>query len=380
MPAAVGDVVRRRVAQLPESCQEVLRTASVGGRELDLAVLAAVLAAPDQDADEELVLAELERAQAAGLVVEDGPERFRFAHALTREALYASVPPTQRARRHARLAAVLEPGAPSERLSEVARHWLRSGPRHARQGWQAARRAAEHAERLNAHDEAAGLLADAVRAQADDPAVTDRERYDLRFARARAAARAGDDRAATEALHEALGLARRLEDVELLGRAAVAPTDGALWVPRAYGTTDHATLEALQEVLDRLGDVDSPLRCRALLARAAELQHTPNSRALREALVEQGLAVARRLGDPVLVGRAYQAAVVALWWSGNARDRFAWATEAVDAARAVGDDAWLASALVLRANAAGETGQVEAMQADAAAARGWPSGCGCRTR
>ena len=130
----------------------------------------------------------------------------------------------------------------ADRLSEVARHWLRAGPRNARQAWRAARRAAEHAERLNAHDEAAGLLADAVRAQADDPAATDRERYDLWFDRARAAGRAGDDAGSTVALHEAMRLARRLGDVELLGLAAVAPTDGALWVPRAYGTTDAETL------------------------------------------------------------------------------------------------------------------------------------------
>lgn len=119
----------------------------------------------------------------------------------------------------------------------------------------------------------------------------------------------------------------------------------------------------LQEVLDRLGGVDSPLRSRALIARSAELQHTPGSRALRDALVEQGLAVARRLGDPVQLARACQAAAVASWWAGNARQRVAWTTEAVDGARAERDDAWLAAALVLRANALGECGQVEEMEA-----------------
>jgi hypothetical protein len=79
--------------------------------------------------------------------------------------------------------------------------------------------------------------------------------------------------------------------------------------------------------------------------------------------------VARRLGDPVQLARACQAAAVASWWAGNAPQRVVWTTAAVDGARTAGDDAWLAAALVLRANALGESGQVEAMDADVALAR-----------
>ena len=64
----------------------------------------------------------LGEALASGLLVEDGPGRVAFRHALVRDAIYHAVPWTRRRSLHAAIAAALEEaeGSPAER----ARHWL----------------------------------------------------------------------------------------------------------------------------------------------------------------------------------------------------------------------------------------------------------------
>ncbi|WP_203928420.1 BTAD domain-containing putative transcriptional regulator, partial [Virgisporangium ochraceum] len=116
VPAAVADVVTARSATLPEPTRELLRAAAVVGREFELGVLAAVAGGTEDDA-----LDRLEPALAEGLVVETGPERFRFSHALVRDAVHDGIPPTRRARRHAATARVL---AGAGDLPRAARHWL----------------------------------------------------------------------------------------------------------------------------------------------------------------------------------------------------------------------------------------------------------------
>ena len=63
MPAAVHDVVRRRVSQLPASTQRLLTTAAVVGERVDLAVLAGVVGEPIDE-----VLDALDPAVVAGLL------------------------------------------------------------------------------------------------------------------------------------------------------------------------------------------------------------------------------------------------------------------------------------------------------------------------
>ena len=63
-------------------------------------------------------LAELTRA---GITLEDpeAPGRFRFAHALVRDALYSELPPASRARRHLRAGRALERSVPFRGLSRL---------------------------------------------------------------------------------------------------------------------------------------------------------------------------------------------------------------------------------------------------------------------
>ncbi len=169
-PAAVQDVLTRRLGGLPEKTGAALRVACVVGRYFDVPTLASVLGTDQDD-----VLDHLDPALEAGLVREFGVDRFRFAHALVRDTTYAALSRSRRARVHTRVAEVLaaQPG----RESEVARHWFAAGPQHAPQAWRAALDAAEAARRVYAYDEAADLLATAVDALADDPEAAPLDEY-----------------------------------------------------------------------------------------------------------------------------------------------------------------------------------------------------------
>jgi predicted ATPase len=81
IPAGVRDVLRRRLARLPEQTNAVLLVAAVAGREFDLDLVETVTRL-----DEERALDAVEAAVVAGLVVEDEQAvgRCRFTHALVR--------------------------------------------------------------------------------------------------------------------------------------------------------------------------------------------------------------------------------------------------------------------------------------------------------
>jgi DNA-binding SARP family transcriptional activator/tetratricopeptide (TPR) repeat protein len=360
VPAAVSDVVERRVRQLPESTQRAIRTAAVIGRSFDLAVLSEIL-----DEDEDDVLDALDPSLAAGVVVET-PDRlgtFRFAHALVQEALYSSLPPSRRARRHADAARAL-----ASHPAEAAHHWLASGPAHAAQAWRSAVRAADEALRVFGYEEAAELLRSALDAQRDDPLATTTDRYDLLMKRADACRWSADVRTMDSCLLEAIEAGRELGDYERAARAAVGSTEGSLWATREYGVIEPQTIKALEEVLERLPRGDGELRCRAMLSLASELFYTGEAHRL-DALVDEGLAMARRIGDPPLLLWALQTGFVAKWRSRLAPERLELASEAVALAVDLGDLTAEASARALHAATIQELGDVQGMRAEIARVR-----------
>ncbi|WP_132153332.1 BTAD domain-containing putative transcriptional regulator [Kribbella antiqua] len=354
VPAAVTDVVARRVARLPEPTGDLLRTAAVIGREFDLAVLAAA-----GGRDEDDVLDQLDPALAAGVIAEgDRVERFRFAHALVRDVVHAGLPAARRARRHAAIASVLDGAGAAP--SETARHWLAAGPAHAARAWRAAAEAAELAGRLYAYEEAAALLADALEVQQADGSATPLDRYDLLMARADACRWSVDRDGVNAALTAAAHQAAKLGDVVRMTQAAVGTTEAALWQTRVYGQSDQYMIAVLRRALRELPAEDGELRCRALLVLATELYHT-DAPAYREALVEQGMAMARRLGDPALLVWACQAAFIASWRPATGPDRLRLADEAIAIAVERADPIREVLARTLRAIVAGELGLVAEM-------------------
>ncbi|HET8628937.1 MAG TPA: AAA family ATPase [Thermomicrobiales bacterium] len=122
VPPLLRPVLDARVDRLGEDTRDLLATAAVIGQEAPLAVWRAVAGA-----DEEALLAVIERAAAAGLLIEtpDGAG-VRFAHALVREALYEGTSGLRRRALHRRageaLAALAAPDPDA-----VAYHFRRAG-------------------------------------------------------------------------------------------------------------------------------------------------------------------------------------------------------------------------------------------------------------
>jgi DNA-binding SARP family transcriptional activator len=119
VPDGIRDVVRARVDRLSDGCADALARATVLGESFDVATLAAL-----SGSDEEL-LAALEEGAEAGLVDEIGAGRYRFAHALTRDAIYAGLSASRRARLHRAAAEALAArhgGEPGPHLAEIALH------------------------------------------------------------------------------------------------------------------------------------------------------------------------------------------------------------------------------------------------------------------
>ena len=360
-PAAVQDVLRRRVERLPEQTVRLLRTASVVGRDFDLATLCRATGT-----DEEVALDSLEEATEAGLVVDAGGDRFRFAHALVRDTVYADQSPSRRTRTHRLVAEALE-GLP-DRETEVARHWFAAGPGHADRAWRAATTAAEQARVVYAYDEAQEMLERALDLLDDDPAATTADEYDVLMLLATTLQLAAKWVDLRSIVHRMIELADWLGDVDRLARAAVLPSTGALWQASAHGAVDEPTVRALRRALAELPPADGELRCRALLSLASETYYGSTPRE-REALADEGLAMARRLDHPVLRLLACQLAFVSTWRAGTAAARRELAEESMDLARRTGDEDALTTTLTVRAVVAGELGDVETMEALAEQAR-----------
>ena len=360
-PTAVQEVLTRRLERLPTETVEALRAASVIGREFDVELLAAATGE-----DEERLLDRIEPAQAAGLVREDGIDRFVFAHALVRDTIYAGLSPSRRARRHARVAAHLS--GRHGRETEEARHWLSAGPTRAAEAWRSAAVAAQVALQAHAHEEAADLCRAGLEALDADPEATPRDRFDLLMDLVSAYRWGARWLDLTPTVELAIEVAEQIGDPVLVAEAAISTTQGALWQSAAHGEVHHGIVSALRRSLQRLPEDDSPLRCRCMLSLSMELYYA-TSHAERRALLDEALAMARRLDDPSLLLHAYQSAYLAVWAPGTAAERLAYTDEAIRLAREVGDDQARVLSLCLRTVALGELGRVAEMWTTAAETR-----------
>ncbi|NTU81057.1 MAG: AAA family ATPase [Chloroflexales bacterium] len=125
IPRSVQDAVQQRAARLSAPAQALLRLAAVVGRRFDFAFLQALTAQ-----DEPRLLALLHELVAAGLVVEATADQFAFRHALTCEAITASLLTRERQTLHQTILVALEQqdaAALTTRLPELAHHAYQAG-------------------------------------------------------------------------------------------------------------------------------------------------------------------------------------------------------------------------------------------------------------
>ena len=360
-PTAVSDVLARRLDRLSEEGRSLLRWAAVIGREFELPVLAEASGVTEDE-----VLDRLDPALEAGLLREDGIGRYLFGHALVRDTVYTGFSATRRARAHARVAEVLEDYA--DRDTEVARHWLAAGPGHSGRAWRAASAAAGVARRVHAYGEAADLIVAALACLDQDPAGTARDRYDLLMDLGDAQRWRGAWSQLLETIERAIVVADQIGDVELLARAASGMTVGALWQSPPHGEMHEAVIAALRRSLEELPQHDDRLRCRVMLSLANELYYSATFEE-RRALVEEALAMARRLDDDALVLDACQIGYVSIWRADTAPWRLELATEAVTLAERTGNERAFVVAAAQAAVVHGELGDPDRMWELAAVAR-----------
>jgi class 3 adenylate cyclase len=149
LPRTVKDGIMQRVDRLPEEQAEILRAAAVLGRSFDYRVLVEVSSHPGA-----VVQAALRTFVQDQLMDEEAGGRYRFRHALTREAILDDLIAPERERLHACAAEVLakDPGTDKVDLAYhllAAAHWDQAVP--------VALEAAMEAERDRAYMDAAHL-------------------------------------------------------------------------------------------------------------------------------------------------------------------------------------------------------------------------------
>ena len=251
IPDSVQRVVQRRLERIGRPAREIVDLAAVSGRTFDFAVLQALT-----DLDDGELLALVKELLSAQLIVEESAERFAFRHALIREVLYGQLLARERQALHAQLVRAIEEiyaGALDPHLEALSYHAFEAAL------WEKAldygQRAGKKALALYAPNAAADHFSRAIQAAGElsqTPAATldrlrgqafdilgafDRARSDYQSALSSAEA-AADQYAAWQALldlgllwaardyertgdycHQALDLARSMEDPEALGHS-----------------------------------------------------------------------------------------------------------------------------------------------------------------
>ena len=236
-------------------------------------------------------------------------DRFRFTHALVRDALVSELSASRQARLHAAVAASIETryaGGLDEHLPALARHYASAGDERPalEKALDYAVRSARRALELLAFDAAVDdyrIALDLIERIGDRPL---RDRFELLIAQGEAERLAAAHGAALATLRKAAGLAREERDWEALARIAIA-FEEASWRPGLLG---HDAVELLQEA-DAHADALSPsraIRVRASLGRALHYAGRVES-ALH--VVEDAVGAARRLGDPSVLAHALTASV-----------------------------------------------------------------------
>jgi len=103
IPRSVQDAVVRRMEQLSDAAQSTLALAAVVGRRFDFRLLQGLTAMNEYE-----LVQQIKQMVAAQLIVEESADEFAFRHALTREAVYATLLRRERKALHHRVAELLE--------------------------------------------------------------------------------------------------------------------------------------------------------------------------------------------------------------------------------------------------------------------------------
>ncbi len=341
LPEEVRALIRRRVANLSAETSAMLHSAAVVGRELDLRVLGETTTLST-----ERLIDVLGESEDAGILFADSvvPGTYAFAHDLVREAMYEDLPPTRRMELHRMAGQVLERVFAADldpHLAALAHHFAQAAPLgDADTAAEYAVRAGDRAARFLAYEDAATLYARALQLQAPGSTAPER-RGDLLIALGDALARSADTTGAKAAFDEAVEIARRIDDPEMLARAVFGHVTSAEPVRLGFGGLlltamfdEERTVGLLEETLRALPEGDGRLRARAL-ARLATAEYGVNEGRVERA--QEAFDMALRLGDPETLVEALHARHWATLGPDSVRGRLANAEQTLLVATGAGE-------------------------------------------
>lgn len=348
VPDSVRQVLRQRLARLPEPLVQLLTVAAVVGRAADADLLGR--AAGTEVA---AVVDHMNVAVRAGVITETvvpaGP--YRFVHDLFRETLHDDLPMARRAAVHLRVGEALAAGARAP-AAEVAHHLLQ-GMLAAPDPAEAAALVMHHGGRAGAEalaalafEDAAGLSGRLLDGLGAAGLLTDGYRLELLLSRARAAGRLGDVPRARADLDEAWALAVEGRQAEAMARAAL----GTHALGMESGVAHEVPGQRLRDAAAALGEQDSALAAELLAALSRERYRDGDRDAARQ-LSDRAVEIAGRTADDATLAWCLLGQHDTVWTPGTAARRSAIATGMVEAARRAGDSGLAAEGLLLRATA-----------------------------
>jgi DNA-binding CsgD family transcriptional regulator len=360
-PLSVLDVVRARLERVSVDCRRLVQAAAIMGRDFSIALLAATLGETVASC-----LPLVDEAIGHGLIEQVGDVGdHRFVHALTRDAVEASLTTTERAALHRAVAEATEAlfaDDLSEHLTGIARHWAELAPygeAATARTW-AIRAAAEAVQRL-AFEEGVRLYRAAL--AFDAAPLADGERCRVLVALGRAAYLAGDLHGCLDAAVAAAEAARRAQSPELMG-------DVALVLEAAPDPGVNAVAKQLcEEALAGLGDTGHEALRARLLAQRSHLAFYDGDQDQVESVSAAALDLARVANDDRALADALRARQEACPGPAGRAERRLLATEMLalaqrtnNARTAMWGELWQIDALIENGQLADAADELPALQ------------------
>jgi DNA-binding SARP family transcriptional activator len=300
-PAGVRALVERRLERLTGPARGVMHAAAAVGRDISASLLAAICEMSTDD-----TLDALEQGLSVRLVIEDDQQvdRYLFPHALVRNAVYATIPSSQRRRLHQRAAIVLaaaDRDLSNRSSAELAHHFFEAEPLGlGREAAAYAELAGQEADARFAFAEAARWYEQALQLRVDmDRSYPDIGRMQLALGRAYV-----NDKQlelGRSAFLAAAARARETADAALLADVALAAdgpwSSGSAYRPDALGL--------LEEALEGIDPSDSQRRVQILNGIAADLYYHDPDREGRVA--HEALTIAQESADNAALATAHLA-------------------------------------------------------------------------
>jgi DNA-binding CsgD family transcriptional regulator/Tfp pilus assembly protein PilF len=323
IPRSVEETVQQRTAHLSTEARHLVTLAAVAGRRFNVTLLREIL-----QYEEEHLLALLKEVMAAQLVVEEATDQFAFRHALTQEAITASLLLRERQGVHRSIAETLERLSASSSLlqerslEDLAYHCYEAGLWE--QALAYAQKAGEKALRLYAQQAAIDHFTRALEAA---NRLSQTPPASLYLARGQAYETLGDFERARHDYERARAAARIAQDSLIEWQSMIAI--GFLWTGRNYEQAEEWFRQALAlakqladpilhaRSLNRLGNwllnTGHIHKALEVLQEALRLLETSQpSQVMAETLEMLGMATFF-MGDPATAVKVYFGQVIELF-------------------------------------------------------------------